>query len=213
MDVTKQPNARDAERPDLSTAPECRDEGRHLWRCGDAEPSMKYGKILKVVFRPLVLVAAAIYFVIDGVILAVLRPLLKRIAHLKLFRFIAVWIESLGPYPTLLVFLIPLILLEPVKPVSAYLIASGHFVSGVLALVLGEVLKILIVERVFRIGRPKLMTIQAFAKTYDFVIGWLTWLQALPPWQAVKRGFADFKSWMRKLKRGDGRPTRRRRHI
>jgi hypothetical protein len=38
-------------------------------------------------------------------------------------------------------------MLEPVKPVSAYLIASGHFVSGVLALVLSEVLKILIVVR------------------------------------------------------------------
>jgi len=173
---------------------------------------MKYRKILKVIFKPLVVVVATIYFVIDGVILAVLRPLLKRITHLKLFRLIAVWIESLGPYTTLLLFLIPLILLEPIKPVSAYLIASGHFVSGVLALVLGEVMKILIVERVFHIGRPKLMTIPAFARTYDFVVGWLTWFQALPPWRAVKRGFADVKSWMQKLKRGDGSPTRRRRH-
>jgi len=159
---------------------------------------MKYRKILKVVFKPLVVVAAAVYFVIDGVILAILRPLLKQITRLRFFRFVASCIESLGPYPTLLVFLIPLILLEPVKPVSAYLIASGHFVSGILALVLAEVLKILIVERVFHIGRPKLMTIPAFARTYGFVVGWLTWLEALPPWQAVKRSFADLKSWVRK---------------
>jgi hypothetical protein len=159
---------------------------------------MKYRKILKVVFKPLVVVAAAVYFVIDGVILAILRPILKQITRLKFFRFVASCIESLGPYPTLLVFLIPLILLEPVKPVSAYLIASGHFVSGILALVLAEVLKILIVERVFHIGRPKLMTIPVFARTYGFVVGWLTWLEALPPWQAVKRSLADLKSWMRK---------------
>ena len=131
---------------------------------------MKYRKILKGVFKPLVVVVAALYFVIDGLVLAALRPLLKRILHLKLFRSIERWIESLGPYSTLAVFLIPLILLEPVKPVSAYLIASGHFVSGAVALVLGEILKILIVERVFHIGRPKLMTIKAFAWTYDVVV-------------------------------------------
>jgi hypothetical protein len=162
---------------------------------------MKYRRILKGVFKPLVVVVAAIYFVIDGLVLAALRPLLKRILHLRLFRLIERWIESLGPYSTLAVFLIPLVLLEPVKPFSAYLIASGHFVSGSLALLLGEVLKILIVERVFQIGRPKLMRIKAFAWTYDVVVGWLAWLQALPPWQAVRRGFRDLVHWMKKLKR------------
>ena len=162
---------------------------------------MKYRNVLKGIFKPLVVVVAALYFVIDGLVLAALRPLLKRILHLKLFRSIERWIESLGPYSTLAVFLIPLILLEPVKPASAYLIASGHFVSGVVALVFGEVLKILIVERVFHIGRPKLMTIKAFAWTYDVVVGWLTWLQALPPWQVVRRRFRDMVRWMRKLNR------------
>jgi hypothetical protein len=41
-------------------------------------------------------VVAAIYFVVDGLILAALRPLLKRITHLTLFRFLAEWIESLN---------------------------------------------------------------------------------------------------------------------
>jgi hypothetical protein len=160
---------------------------------------MKYRKILEGTFKPLVVVVATLYFIIDGLVLAALKPLLKRILHLKLFRFIERWIESLGPYSTLAVFLIPLILLEPIKPVSAYLIASGHFMSGASALVLGEVLKILIVERVFHVGRPKLMKIQAFAWTYHFVVGWLAWLQALPPWQVVKRRFRDWGRWMRKL--------------
>jgi hypothetical protein len=162
---------------------------------------MKYRKLLRSIFKPLVVVIAALYFVIDGLVLAALRPLLRRILHLKLFRSIERWIESLGPYSTLAVFLIPLILLEPVKPLSAYLIVSGHVVSGVLALVLAEVLKILIVERVFHIGQPKLMNIKAFAWTYYLVVGWLTWLQALPPWQAVRRRFRDLARWMRKFNR------------
>jgi hypothetical protein len=66
---------------------------------------------------------------------------------------------------------------------------------------IGELLKILIVERIFHIGRPKLMRIKAFAWTYNFVLDWLTWMKSLPPWVAVKRRVAEFIGWMRKLKR------------
>ncbi|MGC1639254.1 MAG: hypothetical protein WA781_01280, partial [Pseudolabrys sp.] len=59
-------------------------------------------------------------------------------------------------------------------------------------LVVGEILKITIVERIFHIGRKKLLTIKAFALVYNFVLGWLTWIQALPSWQAVKDSFDRF---------------------
>jgi len=68
-----------------------------------------------------------------------------------------------------------------------------------LVLIVGEILKITIVERIFHIGREKLLTIKAFAFVYDFVSGWLTWIQALPPWQVVKHSFDDFIHWARKL--------------
>jgi hypothetical protein len=160
--------------------------------------------ILRTIIEPLVIVLAAIYFAIDAMALSSLKPILRKIANLKLSQFIARWIASLGPYPTLALFLVPLILLEPVKPFSAYRVTSGHLVFGMLVLVLGEVLKITIVERIFHIGRDKLMTIKAFAWAYNFVSGWLAWVQSLPPWQATKHNFADFIHWMHKLKH-DGR--------
>lgn len=153
----------------------------------------------KTILEPVVAVFAAAYFLFDALFLSILRPLLKRVAHLKFFQLVTAWIETLGPYSTLAVFLIPVIVLEPIKPVSAYLVASGHLVNGILILVLGEALKITIVERIFHIARPKLMTIEAFARTYAFVVGWLTWAQGLPPWLAVKRKFADIGRWARKL--------------
>ena len=121
------------------------------------------------------------------------------LANLKLFKFIARWIASLSPYATLALFLIPLILLEPVKPLSAYLVAAGQFKLGMFVLVVGEILKVTIVERIFHIGREKLLTIKAFALVYNFVWGWLTWIQALPSWQAVKDSFDRFIHWARKL--------------
>ena len=155
--------------------------------------------ILKTIFEPFVIVAAAIYFIIDALALSILRPLLKTIANLKLFKFIAPWIATLGPYSTLALFAIPLVLLEPLKPLSAYIIASGHIKFGLVVLILGEVLKIAIVERIFHIGRDKLMMIEAFAWIYNFGSEWLTWLQALPPWQSVKRYFDEFVHWANKL--------------
>ncbi len=160
---------------------------------------MTHRAILKTIFKSLIVSAAAIYFVIDAMFLSLLKPLVGQIANLNLFQTMAPRIASLGPYPTLLLFVIPLVLLEPIKPFSAYLIASGHFIFGMLVLALGEVLKITIVERIFHIGRDKLMTIKAFAWIYNFVSGWLIWVQALPPWRAVKRSFDDFIHWAYKL--------------
>ena len=156
-------------------------------------------KKLKSIFKPLIIVVAAVYFVIDALALSALKPLLKKIANLRLFALIARWVASLSPYSTLALFLIPLILLEPVKPLSAYFVASGQFKLGMFVLVVGEIFKITIVERIFHIGREKLLTIKAFALVYNFVWGWLTWIQALPSWQAAKDNFDRFIHWARKL--------------
>jgi len=155
-------------------------------------------QIIKIIFEPFVIVLVAVYFVIDALTIAILKPLLKNFSDLKVSKFIALWIASLGPYSTLALFLVPLILLEPIKPLSAYLAASGHVKFGVLAIVIGEILKITIVERIFHIGRDKLMTIKAFAWIYNLAIGWLTWLRALPPWQFVKHQFEHFVLWAHK---------------
>ncbi len=143
--------------------------------------------IAKKVFEVLVVIAASLYFVVDAVTLSILKPLLREITTFGFFQRTARWIASLGRYPTLILFLVPYVLLEPIKPFSAYLVAAGHFRTGALILILGEILKIMIVERIFHIGRKKLMTIKAFAWAFNFVVGWLNWLRGLPPWQAVKR--------------------------
>jgi hypothetical protein len=99
----------------------------------DVEPSSVTSKsyICRPIFTPFDVMAASIYFVIDAVFLSILKPLSRRIARLPLFSAIGNWIGSFGPYATLALFVVPLVLLEPVKPVGVYLIASGHLVRGV----------------------------------------------------------------------------------
>ena len=144
---------------------------------------------LKKILTPLVVLAAFLYFLLDLVFGAVLRPLVRWIAELRLFEAARRLIEGLGPYTTLTLFLVPLVVLEPAKIIGVFLMAVGHRVEGLFLIVVGESLKILIVERIFQIGKPKLMQIPAFAWTYNYVSGWLNWLASFPAWQSVRRRF------------------------
>jgi hypothetical protein len=79
------------------------------------------------------------------------------------------------------------IILEPVKPVAAYLAATGQIISSVLTLIVGELLKLVLIERLFSLTRDKLMKIAAFAWTYTKFRHARGWLEATEAWQAVRR--------------------------
>jgi hypothetical protein len=149
------------------------------------------------VLSPVVAVLAAFYFLVDALFLPPLRLLAKWLGSFGVLARLGAWIRTLGPYQTLALFLVPLIILEPVKPVAAYLAAKGHFARSLTVLVVGEILKITIVERLFHIGRDKLLTIPAFASVYHYIMRWLAWLEAMPPWQAVMRHVRAVKAQAR----------------
>lgn len=137
--------------------------------------------------RPLLSVAAVLYFLLDALVFAALRPVVAWIGRLRIFARLNAWIARLGPYPTLVLFVVPLAVLEPLKPLGLYLMGTGHALEGGLIIAGAEILKITLVERLFRISRDKLLTIPAFAWCYVRVVRWLDWLNTLPPWVAVKR--------------------------
>jgi len=164
-----------------------------------SEGPLTVRRLVKRALTPLVMVIAALYFLIDALFYAIIKPVTDWIGRLDIFPRLRAWIRSLGPYQMLALFLVPLIILEPVKPVGTWLCLNHHMVSGILVLVIGEILKVTIVERLFQLGRDKLMTIRAFAWAYNFIEGWLSYLKSLPPWQAVKRGFLAVKAQARRI--------------
>jgi uncharacterized protein len=149
------------------------------------------------VLSPVVAVVAFIYFLFDALFLPPLRLLGRWLGGFKLFARLGDWIRTLGPYQTLALFLVPLIVLEPVKPVAAYLLAKQRYTQSIAVLVIGEILKVTIVERLFHVGRPKLLMIPAFAWTYNYVMAWYVWFDALPPWQAIKHRLLAIKAQAR----------------
>lgn len=138
------------------------------------------------IFKPFMFLLAAIYFLVDVVFWTVAKPL-SRLADRWIFDGLRTWIVSLQPYPTLALFAVPVIVLEPVKPVAAYLASTGHIGSGIAVLGTGEVLKLVVVERLFRVGRDKLMSIRAFAWCYDKFCRARQWIESLPAWQLMRR--------------------------
>src|SRR4051812_48386207 len=110
---------------------------------------------VKWIIKPLVVVLAAIWFLADAIFSTIAHPLARWLGeHWVLFR-LRTWIQSLRPYPTLALFAVPLIILEPVKPVAAYLVATGQFRLGLMVLIVGEILKLVLVERLFSVTRDK----------------------------------------------------------
>nr|WP_249797795.1 hypothetical protein [Bradyrhizobium sp. 199] len=105
--------------------------------------------------------------------------------HLVLER-LRTWIRSLPPYASLALFSVPVIILEPVKPVAAYLAATGQVVSGAVTFIVGELLKLVLVERLFHLTRDKLMRIPAFAWAYGKFAEVRAWIQATEAWRAIR---------------------------
>src|SRR5262249_49327159 len=118
------------------------------------------------------------------------RPIAQALSGLRIFDPLVRWLARLGPYPTLALFLVPLIVLEPVKPIGAYLMAIGHLRSGILLIAFGELLKVTIVERLFHFSRDKLMSIPALAWSYDWVMSGVAYLRSQPVWRAASRQVA-----------------------
>jgi hypothetical protein len=109
------------------------------------------------------------------------------------FESLRVWIVSLRPCPTLALFVTPVILLEPTKPVPAYLTATGHIVGGLMVLIVGELLKLLLIERLFSVSRDKLMSIPAFAWCYHSFCRGQDWVASLQAWQLMRRWSSNAK--------------------
>ncbi|PWC82117.1 hypothetical protein TSH100_25535 [Azospirillum sp. TSH100] len=137
--------------------------------------------------RPIATLFAIGYFLLDAVAYWVVRPVVGQLARLPLFAWFGRWVAGLGPYPSLVLVLVPLALLEPAKPVGAWLFATGRPMAGAAVIVVAELVKITLVERLFHIAKPKLLTIGWFAWGYVRVTAWLAWLKETAPVRAARR--------------------------
>jgi hypothetical protein len=76
-------------------------------------------------------------------------------------------IKALGPYPSLSLLALPTATVEPLKLAAVAVAGKGHWITGT-AMIMGcYAFSFLVVERLFEIVKPKLLTIPWFATLWN----------------------------------------------
>ena len=80
------------------------------------------------------------------------------------------FIEGLGPYQSLVLLLVPVSIVEPLKLIAVAVAGDGHWITGTVMIVVAYAASLLIVERLFGIVKPKLLTLPWFARLWDWLV-------------------------------------------
>jgi hypothetical protein len=124
----------------------------------------------KIISAPFVLLAAIVILLEDW-LWDDLARIVAAIGRLPIFHQIESFIIWLPPYPSLLLFAIPSLLLFPVKFASLYLIAQGQPLLGFLVAAGAKIIGTALVARIFNLTKPKLLKINWFAFSYQRLTG------------------------------------------
>lgn len=111
-------------------------------------------------------------------------------------------IQILPPYAALVLFLVPTLLLLPVKLLALWAISQGQVLLGTLVILGAKVAGTAIVARLFTLTRPALLQLAWFAQWYARWLGWkealLARVRASWPWRFGRMMKTRFRrAWQR----------------
>lgn len=157
---------------------------------------------LELVFVP---IAAAIVF-FEQVLIKYLNVAMAAFARLPPVARFEAWLTSLPPYGALATFVGPSILILPIKILAVGFATHRHFSMALGTLIVGKILATAIVARLYRILRPKLMTIAWFAWADTTFFYWrdraYAFVRSLPAWQTAKALIERARAWLAELVSG-----------
>jgi len=79
-------------------------------------------------------------------------------------------IEGLGPYQSLVLLAIPTSLVEPLKLIAVAVAGDGHWITGTAMIIAAYAVSLMLLERLFSIVKPKLLTLPWFARLWGWVV-------------------------------------------
>ena len=77
-------------------------------------------------------------------------------------RYLCRYIQSLGPCSSLFLLATPLAIVEPLKLLGVFIFGRGHLFSGAAVMICAYAGSVFLVERLFKIVKPKLLTLSWF---------------------------------------------------
>lgn len=152
--------------------------------------------------RPAMLVLAALFLVeawVWDAFVALTRRLVSFIPWAAFKARVARLMEALPAPVALVVFLLPLILVEPLKVITLWVAATGHVIVGLVGYVIVQFAGVGLVAVVFDLTRDKLLTMAWFAWCYEKVLIFHHFADELvaPYKAAAKRELEAFRGWAR----------------
>jgi hypothetical protein len=137
---------------------------------------------MRRLLRPF-LILLALIFLFEAWLWQHLAPLVAWIvARIPLRAFkaaVAASIERLPPAATLVVFLVPVLLLLPLKFLGLWMLAHGLWLGAIGVLALAKVVSLGVTAFIFDLTRPKLLQLDWFRWLYQRVMVWLDWAHGL----------------------------------
>ena len=152
---------------------------------------------MRRLLRPF-LVLLALVFLFEAWLWSKLAPIVAWVVGcipLKGFKiWLATSIERLPPAATLVVFIVPFILLLPLKVLEGWFFVHRNWLGAIATLIVAKLLGLGVTAFIFEVTRPKLLQLAWFRWLYEHVMVWLAWAHGLV--DPVKR---RLKIWFRLL--------------
>ena len=137
---------------------------------------------MRWLMRPF-LVLLAIVFLVEAWLWRHLEPIVAaivaRIPLRALKARIAAWVETIPPAAALAVFVVPAILLFPLKLLTIWLLAQKQLLAAGLVFTFAKLAGLGITAFVFEATRPKLLQMAWFRWVYEHVLMGLAWAHRL----------------------------------
>src|SRR4029077_19171998 len=120
------------------------------------------------------LILLALFFLFEAWLWERLRPLVAAVVNViawdRLKRRLAALVEWLPPWAVLIVFVVPFLVLLPLKFLEFYLLVQRQWIVAILVLVLAKLVGLGVTAFIFDMTRPKLLQMAWFRWLYELVL-------------------------------------------
>jgi hypothetical protein len=142
------------------------------------------------------------------------RSLMRLLSRFPGIAWAEDWIRRLPPILALPLFVLPWLVMLPVKLAALWLVATGKITKGVLLFVGGEAFGIAFLARLYDLCRPALHRWPWFVILEGIILRWSKWAHRifaeLPPVRALRqwweRVWTDVRRWAQTLFQGEKPP-------
>ena len=145
-----------------------------------------------------------VFVILDEFLRPLYRPLLRRLAELRIMRRLEESVAALPRPLVLLALAIPFAIAEPLKLFGLLLFARGQFWAGLVVTAFAHLMSFVFVERIYHAGREKLLSYRWFAWVIGQVVrvrdGVLGWVRATAAYGLAMRTRDAVRHWWRTMR-------------